>query len=406
MLIPIGFFGGGVGGWFAALQYGGNISRGKAVAESSSGNVFSANRNGSLSSTQGQGVVMQNASGAIIWQRNYYSTLTNDDDVTDLALDSSENVYVAGANNNGGAIRPTLVKYNNSGVLQWQKKFGSTSSSTQGGGVYIDPSNNVFLTGSLLSANTSKVIVKMDSAGTIAWTKQLTLVSPAATTVDGSGNVYYIGFEGTYQVVFVKMDSSGTVIWQKKHSIGTFSSNFYGAIAVSSSGDVYGLFKDATGFSQITKLDSTGAFVWARRAPGGPDLGGSIWIDSAGNVVASFQNVVIKFDSSGTTIFQRQITNSTGYSASGRMTLSNKFITATGEGLGGGNHTGITKTPADGSGIGTYGDWTLAAGSLTITSPTETVSNGGYTVATVTASSATATASDGATSATITINNL
>jgi len=65
----------------------------------------------------------------------------------------SDNIYVTGStsggldgNTNSGIHDIFLVKYNSSGVKQWTKQLG-TSSTDVGNGVTVDSSDNIYVTG-------------------------------------------------------------------------------------------------------------------------------------------------------------------------------------------------------------------------------------------------------------------
>ena len=68
-------------------------------------------------------LVKMDPSGNILWQRKLFSNVSVS--AGPIALDADSNVYVSGVSNNKGFF----VKYNSSGVLQWQR-FISTSAGT------------------------------------------------------------------------------------------------------------------------------------------------------------------------------------------------------------------------------------------------------------------------------------
>jgi uncharacterized membrane protein YqhA len=138
--------------------------------------------------------------------------------------------------------------------------------------------------------------------------------------VDGSGNVYTIGFftgtvdfdpgartsnltsAGNNSDIYIsKLDAAGNFIWAKR--LGGSSVEFGFSIAVDSSGNVYTTgsfmgsvdFDPGTGSSNLTsaglfdifisKLDSAGNFGWAKSMGGtNDDNGVSISVDGSGNV--------------------------------------------------------------------------------------------------------------------------
>ena len=120
-----------------------------------------------------------NSTGTEQWTKTF-STTSNDNGNTDVAVDSSGNVYITGhtsndidGNTNLGGTDIFIQKYNTSGDKQWTRTIG-TSSDENPGGITIDSSGNFFVTGSTsggLDGNTSAgskdlFVVKYNSSGT------------------------------------------------------------------------------------------------------------------------------------------------------------------------------------------------------------------------------------------------
>ncbi len=131
----------------------------------------------------------------------------------DITSDSSGNVYVTGyteegldGNTSAGGWDFFVVKYNSSGVKQWTKQLG-TSSTDYGKGITNDSSGNVYVTGHTrgdLDGNTRNggldiFVVKYNSSGVKQWTQQLGTIADEpgrGITSDSSGNVYVTGWTG------------------------------------------------------------------------------------------------------------------------------------------------------------------------------------------------------------------
>ena len=92
---------------------------GYGIAADSAGNVYIVGTSLNLAV-----VAKYNSSGVVQWQRSLGSTGTNAG--YGIALDSSGNVFVVGHTDAQGAglIDLILAKYNNSGVIQWQRRLG------------------------------------------------------------------------------------------------------------------------------------------------------------------------------------------------------------------------------------------------------------------------------------------
>ena len=131
----------------------------------------------------------------------------------------------------GGSEDLFLVKYNSSGVKQWTKQLG-TSSTDSGRGVTVDSSDNIYVTGYTeggLDGNTSSgtndiILVKYNSSGVKQWTKQLGTSGNQkgyGVTVDSSDNIYVTGRtdggldgntnSGGYDIFLVKYNSDGVL---------------------------------------------------------------------------------------------------------------------------------------------------------------------------------------------------
>jgi len=240
-------------------------------------------------------------------------------------------------------------------VISCSKKDDSSSSSSAAGtyqlatndyanGVATDSSGNVYVTGgtkggldgNTSAGNTDLFVVKYNSSGTKQWTKQLGssgLDSANGITIDSSGNVYvagvtYGGLDGNtsagYTDLFVvKYNSSGTKQWTKQ--MGTASNDLARGVATDSSGNVYvtgdtygGLDGNTSaGYNDlfVVKYNSSGTKQWTKQlGTSSDDCAYGVATDSSGNVyVTGYTNggldgtnaggydlFVVKYNSSGT----------------------------------------------------------------------------------------------------------
>ncbi len=200
------------------------------------------------------------SSGVKQWTKQLGTSTT--DYGNDITSDSSGNVYVTGSiygglngNTNAGASDLFVVKYNSSGVNQWTKQLG-TSSSESGNGITSDSGSNVYVTGwtkgDLDGTNVGGedlFVVKYNSSGVNQWTKQLGTSSSESgngITSDSGSNVYVTGWTkgdldgtnvGGEDLFVVKYNSSGVNQWTKQ--LGTSSSESGNGITSDSGSNVY-----------------------------------------------------------------------------------------------------------------------------------------------------------------------
>ncbi|MDD3497921.1 MAG: Ig-like domain-containing protein [Candidatus Moranbacteria bacterium] len=227
-----------------------------------------------------------NADGTYGWTRNFPGA--TGDLKHGMALDSSDNVYVGGGfqgtvdfddaggtdeHISVGSSDTFLTKYNSDGSYGWTITFGAT----QIGGVAVDDSDNIYITGEFsLTAN-------FDGTGT----------GPDEHTSVGDEDIF-----------ITKYNSDGSYGWTRTFG-GTNDDRGYG-ISIDSSGSVFatGFFLNTVDFDGtdgvdnhtssgsldtfITKYNPDGSYVWTRTF--GPDIGYQIANDSYGNifVVGSF----------------------------------------------------------------------------------------------------------------------
>lgn len=160
--------------------------------------------------------VKYDSANNVLW----YKRLTAGDEsyANDVALSNTGDVYVCGqAQYYFTTSQCLLVKYNASGVIQWQRQLDN-------------------------------------SASQAAWSK---------IAIDGDGNIYCAGYSninGTYGFLLAKYNSSGTLLWQNLLRADTF--NIYGGpLAVDNAGSLYvgGDVGTANGDMLIAKLPTDGS---------------------------------------------------------------------------------------------------------------------------------------------------
>jgi hypothetical protein len=190
-----------------------------------------------------------------------------------------------------------------------------TSSSEIGLGLTVDSSNNIYVTGytygcldngNSCSAEFDIFLVKYNSGGTKQWTKQLGTSSSDmgyGVTVDSSDNIYVTGEtsggldgntnSGGIDMFLVKYNSSGTKQWTKQ--LGTSLTDYGAGVTVDSleniyvSGPTYGGLDGNTSAGSsdlfVVKYNSSGTKQWTKQlGTSSNDIATGVTADSSGNV--------------------------------------------------------------------------------------------------------------------------
>ena len=277
--------------------------RGRKIALDSSGNVYVVGYyqqtvdfgGGDVTSNQSFDAFLLklNSSGAFQWVKSYGGTLGNDLG-RDVAIDSSDNIYMLGAfrttvDFGGGNITSNgnadvfLVKLNSSGVFQWVYTAGGTGDDGVRA-LALDSGDNPYITGNFAStvnfgggnttaANSNDLfILKLNSSGAYQ-------------------NIYTSNIDTTTKAKGLFIDSSGNI-----YATGTFQNtvNFGGGNITTSGKDIY-----------LLKLNSSFAFQWVKRfavdnGEAGPAIGTAVTVDEDGNVY-SVGEIAGTFDLGGGT---------------------------------------------------------------------------------------------------------
>ena len=390
-------------GWVASVGGSGNDAPNDIEVDSSS-NVHIVGRTASYS----KGFVLKlNSSGVIQWERNIGSSSSQNYNA--VATDSSGNVYAVGRTNDvgQGGYDWLIAKYNSSGTEQWQITFGTNSPHSEPAwGVDVDSSGNVYVSGVYVSgvAQSGWAVAKFNSSGSLQWQKYLYTGSGdyafKLAFNDSQGDVYVCGQatagQGGDDALVAKFDgSSGNLIWQR--GLGASSTQNWRNIAIDSSNNIYLIGSDsANSKALVAKYNSSGTIQWQKYfGHGGWQSGTGIAIDSSDKIYISgttdnnagpggSSSFMAKLDTSGNLEWQRSLgSTQSDYDTQISVDDNHFYVSAyTAGGSQSGDNILVAKLPVDGSGTGTYGDFTYAEESgmsvstASLTAFTSSVSNG------------------------------
>ena len=314
--------------WTRLLGAPGAGTFGQDISVDSDGNSFvtgctSGNLDGEFrTGTQDLFVVKYNPSGIKQWTK-LLGVAGADTGGYGISIDSAGNSYVTGetAGNLDGEIKTGVqdgfvVKYNTSGVKQWTRLFGVAGEYTQGSGISVDTSGNIYvggitggnLDGVLLTGLGDVFVIKYNASGVKQWTKLLgaagVFTQGTDISVDSGGNSYVTGYTagnldgvaltGAWDVFVIKYNTSGVKQWTKL--LGAPGADTFGrSISVDSGGNSYvggytngnldGVARTGTIDVFVIKYNTSGVKQWTKLlgAPGLDTYGWGIFVDSGGN---------------------------------------------------------------------------------------------------------------------------
>ena len=395
-------------GWARALGGTGTQDWGWGVDLDSSNNLCVAgqtNSRGSPTIFQTEALVAKyTKEGTLLWQRAIGESIvdTGNDRGLTVAVDGSDDIYVVGSGQNTGigAIDWLLLKYNSSGVLQYQRVYGT--SSTEQPSQTIISGNDMYVVGSTSGAgagNNDMLLVKFDISTTPAsLTWERTLGHPGGGTVsdsgdglglDSSGNVFIvgqtfgsIGGPGAPDQIIAKYNSSGTLQAKQIYVGNPSGSERFNGAQVNNNDELIVFGYTTAGFgswdAHLLKFDNSLNLIWQRALGGsGTDTIYGIAIDSSDNIYVTGTAgsaggmLIAEYDTNGNLQWQRSLNAPVLFTNGYGIKYGNDgWLYFTGEtDATGTQDLFVGRVRDDGSGTGTFttalGDWTYLDAGLT-----------------------------------------
>lgn len=343
------------------------------VAYDSQGNAVSM---GWYDNTSGCYLQKADASGNVLWN-NYYNEYNSYG--FGMGVDKNDDIVMILSETDSSSNDIILVKVSGTdGTIIWQKYINSYGDyNDYASCIDIDAQGNIFITGSANNAgpdnNDLAYVAKFSGAnGSMIWSKSYDIDAFDSTgtglKVDKDGNVAVVGsvsWMAGFITVYKINGDTGAIMWQgrvlnAKFNNGNTSSVsgpdiYYGGlqssdIAVDSQGDFYFTFNTFMDWGElycvVTKFNgATGASEWSRRVSYGDyDIGvGSVVCDELDNLYVSStlrrnkdtydlgssnrltQNIT-KFNSTGSIVWQRWLSNEQANTFDGKKTYQNSPI--------------------------------------------------------------------------------
>lgn len=329
--------------------------------------------------------------------QNAIGGIENGDQISTVLSDGAGNFYASGNHVLTPFLSATfLIKYNASGVVQWQRYLSDNTNAFTNNRAAFDDSGNIVVVTSVgagvVDVRPDILITKWNTSGTLIFQKAFGgdwNDGVRDVKVDSSGNIYILGVTESgspgplakVQGLVLKLNSSGTLQWQITTGMtGASGSEQPAGIAIDTSGDLFiaGWSQNGTRPGHIMKMTSAGALVWSRAID--VDQINSIDIDGTNIYVTghydSSSAYIGKYQmASGSRVYGRRVRHLSRNIRFQASTLNSDHFYGTGWiSLPGDVNTRnvlIASLPTDGTDTGTYGGDVIYES----TGPSETVGN-------------------------------
>ncbi|NOS84871.1 MAG: T9SS type A sorting domain-containing protein [Ignavibacteria bacterium] len=260
---------------------------------------------------EGPFIVKLTSAGTVEWARVLVGDLLG---AAYSIIQTSDGGYatVNSLSEGGGLFRMTIVKLNNTGLLQWSKRIGSS----YGRCIKQTTDRGYIVAGATWSIGEDMFVVKLDSNGTLQWAKTIggkgsDFAYSIVQTTDGGYAVAgrTSSFPDGDKMYIVKLDSSGLLQWTKVVSV--FLDEAFSIVQTTDGGYAVAGYTGAHSSMLILKLNPDGSLQWSRVVDGG--LGSTyarsiIQTTDGGYTAAGYGGIVglrgmyiVRFDNNGNT---------------------------------------------------------------------------------------------------------
>lgn len=294
----------GVQQWVARYNGTANLDDdAQALVLDASGNVYVTGLSYGAGSNYDYVTIKYNNNGVQQWLARLNGAANIDDFAASLAVDNNGNVYVTGYIR--GATTGydfATIKYNTSGVQQWVMIYnGPANGDDYTTNMAIDSTGNVYVTGYSpgIGSGIDFATIKYTSSGVQQWVSRyngpgIGADYPSSAKVDLSGNVFVTGYSvgsgSGDDYTTIKYNSSGVQQWVARYNGIGNGSDYSIGIVLDRYNDVYvsGYAVSTSGYDYTTiKYNNSGVQQWLMTYNGsanGTDIVSSIFIDTALNV--------------------------------------------------------------------------------------------------------------------------
>lgn len=308
--------------WNASYNGSDSFDEANVIVLDDSGNVYVAGRSSFGSSNYT--TIKYDSFGAEQWVTHYDGPGASWDNIKDIKVDKSGNVYITGESSQytnwpENNLDYATIKYSAVGIEQWVARYNGPGDSLDFAvGLTLDNSNNVYVTGYSHGAGTfyDYATIKYNSSGAEKWVKRYnsadSLTDEAtAVGIDAAGHIYVTGLSiqtnPSPQYLTIKYDSAGIEQWITTSNTSGESDDYASDLAIDDDGNILvtgASWNTATAYDYATiKYNSTGEQQWVarfNRSGYSYDRPVAIVVDNLGNSYVTGENFsTIKYNSDG-----------------------------------------------------------------------------------------------------------
>ena len=223
----------------------------ETVAVDNTGSIIVSGTTHSQWGTRDIVTLKLNTAGDTVWLSQYNSPQNGNENLMDLAVDGSNNIYLAGLTyNNNLTNNIVLIKYSPAGDTVWTRKYSGTGNDNNVSDIVLDNSGNIYVTGHTYNAGTGfdYLTIKYNSSGMRQWVKTYAGYSnygdyAKSITLDSLGNVYITGttekWNNNSDYATVKYDTDGNEQWSITYKGPDDRYDYANSICLDDSGYVY-----------------------------------------------------------------------------------------------------------------------------------------------------------------------
>lgn len=280
---------------------GGLVDAGNEITIDQFDNIYVCGSKYRTSANPDYLVIKYQPNGTTEWLQSYNSTDNKEDFAQDIKVDQYGNVFVTGSSYINPDYDYLTVKYSNTGVYKWEKRYHGGSGDDNANSLAIDGDSNIYVTGKSKGAGTNFDIMTINysSTGAVKWQTRTNGGANSndegnVITLDANGNIIVAGYLNYLfskeDMAVIKYNPDGNIQWTYTYA-GTTTRNdrlYYiiadskGNIFVSGSSDSANI-SDCISF----RLDPDGNQQWMHNYNGpanNDDSPGGITVDANGNI--------------------------------------------------------------------------------------------------------------------------